>query len=180
VATFLTEQAYRQGPLKGFEGALTNNGSLGTMTAYNRIGCIPTAADYQTMTLVLRKEWGFKGINMTDSSKDASSYMSTADCLYAGTNQFNNDKDRVSEASSLLTKSKDGFIWQKLRETAHYYLYAMSRSNLINGLASDTVVKDFVPWWKPATVALDISLGVIGVGLLGVFVFLSLRKKKGE
>lgn len=179
VATFLTEQAYRQGPLKGFEGALAH-GSLGTMTAYNRIGCIPTAADYQTMTLVLRKEWGFKGINMTDSSKDASSYMSTADCLYAGTNQFNNDKDRVGEASSLLTKGKDGFIWQKLRETAHYYLYAMSRSNHINGLARDTVIKSFVPWWKPATVIMDVSLGVIGTGLIGLFLFLSLRKKKGE
>jgi hypothetical protein len=117
---------------------------------------------------------------MTDSSKDASSYMSTADCLHAGTNQFNNDKDRVGEASALLTKGKDGYIWQKLRETAHYYLYAMSRSNHINGLAPDVAVKDFVPWWKPATVALDISLGVIGAGLIGLFVFLSLRKKKGE
>ena len=149
------------------------------MTAYNRIGCIPTAADYQTMTLVLRNEWGFKGINMTDSSKDAASYMGTADCLHAGTNQFNNDAGRVSEASSLISKNKDGHIWQKLRETAHYYLYAMSRSNHINGLNVDTVVKDFVPWWKPATVAVDISLGVIGVGFIGLFVFLSLKKKKG-
>lgn len=179
VATFMDEQTYRQGPLKGFEGALAHS-SLGTMTAYNRIGCIPTATDYETMTLVLRKEWGFKGINMTDSSKDAASYMSTADCLNAGTNQFNNDKDRVGEASALLTKSKDGFIWQKLRETAHYYLYAMSRSNLINGLAKETVVKNFVPWWKPTTVAIDVGLAVIGLGLAGVFVFLSLKKKKGE
>ena len=178
VATFLEEQAYRQGPLKGFEGALAH-GSLGTMTAYNRIGCIPTAADYQTMTLVLRNEWGFKGINMTDSSKDAASYMSTADCLHAGTNQFNNDAGRVSEASALLSKNKDGHIWQKLRETAHYYLYAMSRSNHINGLDVNTVVQDFVPWWKPATVAIDISLGVIGLGFVGLFIFLSLKKKEG-
>lgn len=179
VASFMSEQAYRQGALKGFEGALAH-GSLGTMTAYNRIGCIPTAADYQTMTLVLRKEWGFKGINMTDSSKDAASYMSTADCLSAGTNQFNNDAGRVSEASALLSKNKDGYLWLKLRETAHYYLYAMSRSNLINGLKKDVAVADFVPWWKPTAISIVVTLGVIGTASIGMYVFLSIRKKKGE
>ncbi|HHT67150.1 MAG TPA: hypothetical protein GX010_02875 [Erysipelotrichaceae bacterium] len=182
VATFMSEQAYRQGPLKGFEGALAN-GSLGTMTAYNRIGCIPTAADYQTMTLVLRNEWGFKGINMTDSSKDSASYMYTADCLYAGTNQFNNDAGRVSEATKFLTRDKDGFMWQKLRETAKYYLYAMSRSNLINGLAKGVKVIDFTPWWKPAAITIDIVLGVIGLGCAGAYVYLNWftkGKKKEE
>lgn len=181
VATFMSEQAYRQGPLKGFEGALAN-GSLGTMTAYNRIGCIPTATDYQTMTLVLRNEWGFKGINMTDSSKDSASYMYTADCLYAGTNQFNNDAGRVSEATKFLTRDKDGFMWQKLRETAKYYLYAMSRSNLINGLAKGVKVADFTPWWKPAVITINFVLGVIGLGCTGAYVYLNwfAKSKKKE
>ena len=83
VATFMNEQTYREVCLKGFEGGLSKGHSLGTMTAYNRIGCIPTASDYATMTQVLRKEWGFTGINMTDSSKDSASYMGTADALAA-------------------------------------------------------------------------------------------------
>lgn len=180
VATFMTEQTYRETVLKGFEGALSSGHSMGTMTAYNRIGCIPTACDYATMTTVLRGEWGFTGINMTDSSKDSASYMGTADALAAGTNQFNNDPGRVAEATNLLTKSKDGYIWGKLRETAKYYLYTMSRSNLINGLAPEVEVTDYTPWWKPAMVGLDIGLGVLCLASLALCVVAYSKQKKEE
>ena len=180
VATFMTEQAYREGPLKGFEGGLQKDHSLGTMTAYNRIGCIPTASDYETMTTVLRGEWGFTGINMTDSSKDSASYMGTGDALRAGTNQFNNDPGRVPEASNYLTKDRDGFIWGKLREVAHYYLYSMSRSNLINGLSKEVAVEDFTPWWKPALIGVNAALGVLALGALALFTVSTLKARKKE
>lgn len=180
VATFMTEQAYRQGPLKGFEGGLSKDHSLGTMTAYNRIGCIPTASDYETMTTVLRGEWGFLGINMTDSSKDSASYMGTADALRAGTNQFNNDPGRVPEANNLLVKERDGFIWGKLREVAHYYLYAMSRSNLVNGLAKEVPITNYTPWWQPALIGLNIAIAVLAVGSLAMFAYTTIAAKKKE
>ena len=179
VAEFMTEQAYREGPMKGFEGGLQKDHSLGTMTAYNRIGCIPTASDYETMTTVLRGEWGFTGINMTDSSKDSASYMGTGDALYAGTNQFNNDPGRVPEASNYLTKDRDGFIWGKLREVAKYYLYSMSRSNLVNGLAKEVPVADYTPWWKPAMIGLDVALGILTAGSCALFL-LSWNKARKE
>ncbi len=179
VAEFMTEQTYREGPMKGFEGGLQKDHSLGTMTAYNRIGCIPTASDYETMTTVLRGEWGFTGINMTDSSKDSASYMGTGDALYAGTNQFNNDPGRVPEASNYLTKDRDGFIWGKLREVAKYYLYSMSRSNLVNGLAKEVPVADYTPWWKPAMIGLDVALGILTAGSCALFL-LSWNKARKE
>ena len=179
VAEFMTEQTYREGPMKGFEGGLQKDHSLATMTAYNRIGCIPTASDYETMTTVLRGEWGFTGINMTDSSKDSASYMGTGDALYAGTNQFNNDPGRVPEASNSLTKDRDGFIWGKLREVAKYYLYSMSRSNLVNGLAKEVPVEDYTPWWKPAMIGLDVALGILTAGSCALFL-LSWNKARKE
>ncbi len=178
VATFMTEQTYREGPLKGFEGGLQAGHSMATMTAYNRIGCIPTASDYATMTTVLREEWGFTGINMTDSSKDSASYMGTADAITAGTNQFNNDPGRVPEVSNLLTKDRDGFIWGKLRQVAKYYLYTMSRSNLVNGLAKEVPVADYTPWWKPAMLALDGVLGVLTAASLVLFLVNTYGKKR--
>ena len=180
VATFMTEQALRQGPLKGFEGALQEGHSLATMTAFNRIGCVPSAADYEIQTVVLREEWGFTGINMTDSSKDSASYMGTPDSLAAGTNQFNNDPGRVAEATSLLTKNKDGFIWSKLRETAKYYLYTMSRSNLVNGLSKEVVVEDYTPWWKPAMIGLDVCIAVLYAGSILMFLRSAYGKKKED
>lgn len=180
VAEFMTEQTYREGPLKGFEGGLQKDHSLGTMTAYNRIGCIPTASDYETMTTVLRGEWGFLGINMTDSSKDSASYMGTGDALSAGTNQFNNDPGRVPEASNYLTKDRDGFIWGKLREVAKYYLYAMSRSNLVNGLSKEVPVANYTPWWKPAMIALNAALGVMTLGSCALFLLTWNKARKEE
>ena len=167
VATFMTEQALRQGPLKGFEGALQAGRSMATMTAFNRIGCVPSAADYEIQTVVLREEWGFTGINMTDSSA-------------AGTNQFNNDPGRVAEATSLLTKNKDGYIWSKLRETAKYYLYTMSRSNLVNGLSKEVVVEDYTPWWKPAMIGLDACIAVLYAGSILMFLRSAYSKKKED
>ena len=178
VASFMTEQIYREVCLKGFEGGLSKDNSLGTMTAYNRIGCIPTASDYATMTQVLRNEWGFTGINMTDSSKDSASYMGTADALRAGTTQFNNDPGRVPEASNLLTKNRDGFIWGKLRDVAKYFLYTMVHSNLINGLAPEIEVADFTPWWQPALLCLNAVVAVLYVGATAAFLIAAYRKKK--
>ena len=180
VATFMTEQTLRMVCLKGFEGALQEGHSMGTMTAFNRIGCVPSAADYEIHTLVLRKEWGFTGINMTDSSKDSASYMGTADCLHAGTNQFNNDPGRVAEATSLLTKDRDGHIWGKLRETAKYYLYTMSRSNLVNGLSKEVVVEDYTPWWKPALIGLNVGIGVLYAAAVVLFLVNTYGKRKKE
>lgn len=179
VATFMTEQTYREGPLRGFEGGLQAGHSMATMTAYNRIGCIPTASDYETMTTVLRKEWGFTGINMTDSSKDSASYMGTADALQAGTTQFNNDPGRVPEVSNLLVKERDGFIWGKLREVAKYYLYTMSHSNLVNGLSKEVVVEGYTPWWKPALTGLNIALGILAAGSFILYVLTEVKTRKG-
>ena len=152
---------------------------MATMTAYNRIGCVPTASDYETMTTVLRGEWGFTGINMTDSSKDSASYMGTADALQAGTCQFNNDPGRVPEASNLLTKDRDGFIWGKLREVAKYYLYTMSRSNLVNGLSRTETVQNYTPWWKPALTGLNAAIGILTAGAAVLYALSEVRSRKG-
>jgi beta-glucosidase len=178
VATFMTEQTYRQGPLKGFEGALADDNSLALMTAFNRIGCKPTAADYETMQTVLREEWGFKGINMTDSSKDSVSYMSTEDCIHAGSELFNNDPNRSNDAKKLLINVKDGYMWSRVRDAAKHYFYAMSRSNHINGLSNEVEVQDFVPWWQPATIGVCATVGVLTLASAVMFVVTAYGRKK--
>lgn len=180
VATFMNEQTYREVYLKGFEGGLQKGHSLATMTAYNRIGCIPAASDYVTMTQVLRNEWGFTGINKTDSSKDSAPYMGTADAIQAGSCQFTNDSGRSAEAINLLTKNRDGFIWGKLRENAKYFLFSMSRSNLINQLSETETVESFTPWWKHALTALNVAVYVLTAGAMAMYVLDEIRLRKGK
>ncbi|MCR5490573.1 MAG: glycoside hydrolase family 3 C-terminal domain-containing protein, partial [Bacilli bacterium] len=118
VATFMTEQTLREGDARAFEGALTKGAALANMGAYNRIGLLPTSSCKALMTGLLRNEWGFEGISITDSSKDATTYIFTPEAIEAGTTLFNNDANRANDCKDLLVKQRDGYMWQCVREQA--------------------------------------------------------------
>lgn len=178
VATFMNEQSLRENEARAFEGALSDGAALGNMGSYNRIGVFPTSAYKPLMTSLLRDEWGFKGISITDSSKDSKSYIFTADAIDAGTDLFNNDPDRATEVKGFITKNKDGYLWTKTRQIAKHFFYAYSHSALINGLTADTIVKDFRPWWKNVIVAIDSTLGGLTLISMAGYVFFRFIKKE--
>lgn len=66
VDALISERALRELNLKGFEMAVKSGGAKSIMTSYNPINGIHAASNYDLNTTVLRKEWGFKGIVMTD------------------------------------------------------------------------------------------------------------------
>ena len=49
-----------------FEKAFVKGGALGTMCAYSELDGIPCAGNHWLLTDVLRNEWGFKGIVISD------------------------------------------------------------------------------------------------------------------
>lgn len=60
------ERTSREDFLPVFEKAFKEGGALGTMVAYTELDGIPCAANKWLLTDVLRKEWGFKGIAISD------------------------------------------------------------------------------------------------------------------
>jgi beta-glucosidase len=184
VATFATEQGFREGSLRCFEGALRDDvgGALGVMTCFNRVGATAGAGSYATQIAILRNEWGFKGVTITDSSKDASEYVHTEECLINGTDMFNNDASRTDALIEIVDRNQDGTILSAMRTANKHYYYAFAHSNLINGLTHDTVVSDFVPWWKTAlNVGQYVSIALIVVcGALFVVTALIERKNGDE
>jgi len=61
----VSERAVREIYLKGFEMAV-KQGANSVMTSYNPINGHWAASNYDLTTTILRKEWGFKGVVMTD------------------------------------------------------------------------------------------------------------------
>ncbi|KGP83772.1 MULTISPECIES: glycoside hydrolase family 3 C-terminal domain-containing protein [unclassified Paenibacillus] len=66
VDAVVSERALREIYLKGFEIAVKEGGANSIMTSYNPINGHWAASNYDLNTTILRGEWGFQGIVMTD------------------------------------------------------------------------------------------------------------------
>ncbi len=62
----VSQRAFREIYLKGFEIAVKESQPYAIMTSYNDINGMPAANNYDLTTAILRDEWGFKGLVMTD------------------------------------------------------------------------------------------------------------------
>lgn len=62
----VSQRALREIYLKGFEYAVKEGPCRSIMTTYGPINGVWTAGQYDLNTTILRREWGFKGIVMTD------------------------------------------------------------------------------------------------------------------
>lgn len=66
VSSEVHERAIREIYLKGFEIAVKEGKAKGVMTSYNRVNGVYSAVNRDAVTKVLRCEWGFDGLVLTD------------------------------------------------------------------------------------------------------------------
>lgn len=89
----VSQRALREIYLKGFEMAVTNSKPWTVMSSYNRLNGIWTQSCPELLITILREEWGFDGLVMTD-----------------WTNEHRTSFDRVVAGNELLTPGHD---WQE-------------------------------------------------------------------
>jgi beta-glucosidase len=84
VSSNLSERALREIYLKGFEICVREGGAKSIMTSYNKINGVYAPNSHDLCTKVLRNEWGFKGVVMTDWFSTNKGQAGNAVCMKAG------------------------------------------------------------------------------------------------
>ena len=141
--------------------------ATGIMSSFNRVGTRFTGGDYRLMTEILRLEWGFEGLVISDYKTD-NSYMNSRQMLYAGNDLILTSLEPLKWKDASETDVQDVMI---LREATKNILYAMVNSNSLNV----KILGYRMEWWKMALIILDI-LAVAGMAVWGIKV----TKRKQE
>ncbi|HEL2315575.1 TPA: glycoside hydrolase family 3 protein [Streptococcus suis] len=174
--TFANEQAIREVYLAPFEESVVEGGALGIMAGMNRVGTAWAGNHTGLMTNVVRNEWGFDGIVVTDQASfpEAFPFMAIRGGLEAGTDLYLNtgtDNWQIEDYQNNPT------VMTQLRTASKHILYAVSRSLVMNGLSSTSVVKKVLPLWQIWMYSADVVIAIIVGG--GIY-FLSRNFKKKE
>lgn len=98
----MTERALREIYLKGFEIAVCEGHAKGVMSSYNKINGVYASNSKDLLTDVLRHEWRFDGLVMTDWIATGKGKSDPAKCISAGNDLImpgsSYDKKRIEHA----------------------------------------------------------------------------------
>lgn len=84
VSSNVSERALREIYLRGFEKPVREANAKGVMTSYNKINGVYTPNSHDLCTKVLRQEWSFNGVVMTDWFSTSKDCANSALALAAG------------------------------------------------------------------------------------------------
>ena len=146
--------------------------ALATMTSFNRIGATWAGGDYRLITEVLRNEWNFNGLALTDYTNGAESYMHTEQMLRAG-----GDAELAQYGKSFTNFTPANTYYAK--EAMAHILYTVANSNAMNGFSHGARLGyEGFAVYSIVIIGLYVLAGtVLGVGI--AMTTSSFKKKRG-
>ena len=180
---FANEQAIREIYLQGFEYAVSEGGTNGMMAAMNRIGTRWVGAHRGMMTNVLRDEWGFEGMVITDqASVPAMFYQDMISGLWAGTDIWLNTS---SSYWSLDAYKENKTVQYYMHRAAKNIIYSVTKSWAVNDAykanTGTTSVVKILPWrvWLTVAECFIYTLAAAGI-IVPTAMYLMQKSKKKE
>lgn len=173
VTVFFNEQAFREGSLRAAEGAFTKAHVKSYMQNYERLGLKSTMRSEAFNEGIVRGEWGFQGSSISDctNAREDGYQGDYIDQIAAGTDRFCMTNSQIVKAQvlSYLEESDDGDYVAYVERAAKDYLYEFTRTSMMNGMSSNTIIRHLTPWWQTAftvVIALSAVLTVVSVLML--------------
>lgn len=185
VSTWADEQTMRELYMKAFEIAMKKptmtiryydeNGTMTTrtmraatavMAAQNGVGTVVGECNYNLLTNVLRKEWGFEGMVISDywvwNGDNLRDYALRAGCdTYL--NMYMPMMWSISDYDSATARSA-------MRSAIKNICYAVVNSNAMQGMAPGAVQKVTMSPWKKGLIAADIVVALlIALGIFKIY-----------
>ena len=88
VDTYFNEQEFREINLRMFEGSFVKGGTMSTMLSTSKVGLTHSTRCPELLIDVLRGEWGFIGLVITDACGGSEGNVKTIEAMANGTNVF--------------------------------------------------------------------------------------------
>ncbi len=164
ILVWANEQAMRELYLKPFEIAIKEGGAHGIMSSFNRLGMTWAGGSYPLLTSVLRDEWGFHGMVITDYSLNT--YTHVDEMIRAGGDLF------LTQDTKKFYKDDDATQIALLRQATKNILYTVVNSNAMNIETTGYLPPLWQVVWQYAQIGLIALLAV-----WGVLAFVTARKK---
>lgn len=185
-ACFFTEQAFREGDLRAFEGAIRVARAGGLMQSFERLGLKWTSASYALNTIVLRNEWDWHGPIDTDAAPCFGEYVEggyqnhAAEVIAAGTQEWCLDGvgGHGNYVLKLAKETDDGHLLELLTEAALTWEYAISRSVVTNGVSANATIVHLTPWWQTAFTAAIVCSGILTAACFVLLVVSKVKQKE--
>nr|WP_165143387.1 glycoside hydrolase family 3 N-terminal domain-containing protein [Microbacterium endophyticum] len=190
LATWATEQTIRELYLKPFEmvvkdasGELTyfdadgeqvtsDIGATAIMSSFNRIGATWAGGSEALMHNVLREEWGFTGMAITDFNLYPYMYPDEA-WAARGT-----DHMLTFENFKTVEDSQSAYAQDNIRYAIHNVLYTVANSNAVNGMAPGATLTYQAAAWEVGVIAGTVLLGILIAGAI-VWIIIRVRRHRG-
>ena len=166
LVVWANEQAMREMYFVPFEEAVKVGGTTAMMSSFTRIGFTWAGGNYNLLTKLLREEWGFKGMVVTDYN--LKSYMNLDQMIRAG-------GDLNLSQSKYLADTSSSTAITCIRKACKNILYTVSNSNAMNGFGEGVRYYYARPIWF---IIMWSCIAAVIAGLLiwGVFIFIRVNK----